>query len=210
VVRHNRQVQPSISPPADSPEAAVAADLTLVVAFQRENGSRPGLYVSVEEVVLAHGRWFAPAPLASGLARGPARQCYANAKRLSRSGLFYVEGFASLGLGLVLPHAWCVDSSGMVQDPTWPDGDGAAYLGIPLTSDYVAAVGAQPIEHSILHDGHRNDFAVLRKGLPSGAIADVGAAHAPHGVADGIDGSSSDGREFTKEVDMLEPARSRQ
>jgi hypothetical protein len=43
--------------------------------------------------------------------------------------LIYVEGFA-VGVFPTL-HGWCVDDAGNVIDPTWPDGRGKEYYGVP-------------------------------------------------------------------------------
>ncbi|MFF8283389.1 hypothetical protein ACF06W_11775 [Streptomyces albus] len=91
------------------------------------------LYPSVDALLLAHGRWFEPAPLPVGVQRLPARQCFENAFLLAstRPDLTYVEGYVVDEVGLYLLHAWCSDPDGNAVDPTWPE-PGLAYLGVPL------------------------------------------------------------------------------
>lgn len=66
---------------------------------------------------------------------GTARQCYKNATWLAIENrkLTYCEGYA-LNLLPVL-HAWCVDETGAVIDPTWKEG--RAYCGVPFKTSFV-------------------------------------------------------------------------
>jgi len=65
-------------------------------------------------------------------------QCYLNAMTLamwSRGRLRYVEGVACGSI----PHAWCVDASGRIVDPTLP-GEPHAYDGLVLDADAVLRI----------------------------------------------------------------------
>lgn len=71
--------------------------------------------------------------------------CYLNAYRMATmypKKYTYVEGFAHAGILPVL-HAWVVDNSGRVVDPTWhPDNGfnlegGSDYYGIPIKMRYL-------------------------------------------------------------------------
>jgi hypothetical protein len=73
-----------------------------------------------------------------------------------------------------LAHAWCVDHHGVVHDPTWPDGAGLAYLGVPFTSVYLDTFGRTRGEARVLYDFYLDDYALLRQGVPASAMADVG------------------------------------
>jgi len=76
-------------------------------------------------------------PLGSKYKIGCIKGCYANAYRLAEqhpAELTYAEGYA-LGCVIPTPHAWCVDRTGLVVDPTWQSGNG--YIGVPLNNKYV-------------------------------------------------------------------------
>lgn len=67
----------------------------------------------------------------------PTKLCFQNAlKYADRHGLLYAEGYGLpgelLAAGFVFPveHAWCVDLSGNVVDPTWSAPENSCYLGI--------------------------------------------------------------------------------
>ena len=77
--------------------------------------------------------------LPQDVAKAPARQCFANAGRLvlARQGWTYCEGFAvSDKLRIPVVHAWCLDASGNVVDPTWETPESCSYLGIPYRRAY--------------------------------------------------------------------------
>jgi hypothetical protein len=68
---------------------------------------------------------------------GAKKQCYRNAFNLAQDyGLTYCEGFAYPPGLIPVHHAWCVDDSGHVIDPTWDNAD-SEYFGIALRLDYV-------------------------------------------------------------------------
>ncbi|HWO65257.1 MAG TPA: hypothetical protein VNO31_34995, partial [Umezawaea sp.] len=123
----------------------------------------------VEQLVLHRGHWYTPAPLPAGRERGDQRHCYANATRHSRiHQLSYVEGYTLGPHGLVYEHAWCARPDGTVEDPTWPDGAGLAYLGIPFTESSIAQFEQRlgPTAR-LLFDGYLDGWRVLRSGLPA-------------------------------------------
>jgi hypothetical protein len=90
------------------------------------------------------------------------------------TGSTYVEGYALSVGGLVFAHAWCVDDRARVHDPTWPDGAGLAYLGVPFSATYIRAHEKQFGNACLLHDAHLDGYRVLREGLPLNAIAPAG------------------------------------
>jgi hypothetical protein len=111
----------------------------ITAAASRTAGHRRLRHTSPYALVLEAGEWHHPAPLPAscGHWRGQPKDCFASAARLAdaRPDLRYVEGYADPGIdGFVYPfeHAWCVDASGAVVDPTWIP-VGHAYLGVPLT-----------------------------------------------------------------------------
>ncbi|MFE3105372.1 hypothetical protein [Nocardia tengchongensis] len=95
-------------------------------------------YRSHYDLLLEHGRLFAPAPLSAALRQLPETHCYTNALATIANhtgSLGYAEGIAYCTVGnSVLPvaHGWCYLPDGTVQDPTWADGIGRAYLGVAI------------------------------------------------------------------------------
>ena len=99
-------------------------------------------YVCVEDFVLQHGRAFIRTrPLPKGFPRGGIKECYKNAFLLMKDNpaLTYVEGYACFQKSLLLMHghAWCVDETGEVIDPTWMNG--LNYFGVPFARAFVLA-----------------------------------------------------------------------
>ncbi|MFE2723925.1 hypothetical protein [Kitasatospora sp. NPDC059327] len=129
---------------------------------------------SVPALLLAHGRWFTPAPLPIGMAPLPERQCFANAARTERAHppLIYTEGLA-LPADSPVPtaHAWCSTPDGHALDPTWSELGGTAYLGIPLAT---SSPRPHPAFGSGVLERPETMYPLLRHGLPPDAMAAVG------------------------------------
>lgn len=98
----------------------------------------------------------------------------------AHTGLTYCEGFALDDLGTVDVHAWCARPDGTLADPTWPDGVGRAYLGVPLTAEFLAEFRARTRSRAgdSLFDQEmqvkRDDCRLLRDGVPDRAIVPIG------------------------------------
>lgn len=78
--------------------------------------------------------------------RGPVKQCFANAARLTwkRKDVQYVEGFAQSPFHW-MHHAWCVDGRGSVIEPTW-EPSAFQYFGVVIDAVTIARLvteGAQ-------------------------------------------------------------------
>lgn len=127
-------------------DAAIVAYLEAHAAGWRAAG-----LPSMAGLLLDLGRTWTARPLPPDVARGAAGDCYDNAHQLVLARpdlrLRYVEGVA-IPLGLrtfVVEHAWTVDRSGRVLDPTWEDAAVARYYGIaiplPTLRAMVAATG---------------------------------------------------------------------
>lgn len=86
--------------------------------------------------------------------------CYNHARELALSEpneYRYVDGLAGVSEGFhqvgetycecfsCVPHAWCVNLAGEVEDPTWDAKDGRYYLGVPIPMDVVEAHQADRI-----------------------------------------------------------------
>ncbi|MET9403178.1 hypothetical protein [Kitasatospora sp. NPDC002965] len=138
-----------------------------------------------EAVVLAQGLLHSPTPWPAGMPRRSIDGSpFRNAWRVARTatGLTYTEGFALRAVPAgVVHHAWCVDPAGRALDPTWPDGRGLAYLGLPMTTDWVESVRRRTCTRTafvgILDEGvqrSRDAERVLTFGVPGAALVRVG------------------------------------
>jgi hypothetical protein len=113
--------------------------LGLVVEIhQRARADLSGRYLCLEELLLEHGETHPLSSRSFGVPRGPAHECFKNAADLvlSRRDLLYCEGFA-MGVIPVL-HAWCLDASGAVVEPTWTEElASGGYFGLVFRRHYV-------------------------------------------------------------------------
>ncbi|WNV84729.1 hypothetical protein [Umezawaea sp. Da 62-37] len=151
-------------------QAELASLMNAVIAIHPLRHAHPDwTYTCIEHLVLHRGTWYTPAPLPVGRERGDERHCFANATRHSRAHeLIYVEGYALGPHGLVFEHAWCAHPDGTVEDPTWPDGAGLAYLGIPFTAGYIVRFERlRGVTTRLLFDPHLDDWQLLRTGMPT-------------------------------------------
>lgn len=91
--------------------------------------------------LIKYGREFRPlGPNPPWLRVGARQNCFNNslAYAVVRSDVSYAEGYA-IEPDLVIPvhHAWLVDSTGRVIDPTWSDTTDHLYFGIAFKRDFV-------------------------------------------------------------------------
>jgi len=89
-------------------------------------------YTCIEHFVHTHGKRFHRRLPGDGKAD---RRCYYNATwmAIENPDLHYCEGFA---LSMIpVPHAWCMDATGAVMDPTWKEG--RAYFGVVFKTSFV-------------------------------------------------------------------------
>ncbi|MBG0825919.1 hypothetical protein HS048_35180 [Planomonospora sp. ID91781] len=137
-------------------------------------------HASFAALLLQHGRVFDPAPRPAHLPPDPPGSCFASASRLAgaHEHLIYVEGMVlTTGDPLGFDHAWCVDHGGRVIDSTLPDGRGLTYVGVPPTDAYRRAPQAARASDAVLtvdHVGWQDNEPVLRHGLPTEAIVELG------------------------------------
>ncbi|MET9615413.1 hypothetical protein [Kitasatospora indigofera] len=141
---------------------------------------------SAYHFVLEHGRLFAPRDLPYGIDHGDEGFCYTNASdvALRHRGLLYVEGFATVdvGGGLPIAHGWCVNPDGAVADPTWPDGTGLAFFGVPIAD---RGLWPHPVHGGGILQEPRYLLPLLRQGLTGGAVAELGRVPAAAGGRSG-------------------------
>lgn len=93
---------------------------------------------------------------------GAPRQCYGNAFDLSADDAYlYAEGFVRSSDQPPLHHAWCLNSTGRVIDPTLPNAEAFTYFGIAFTHEVVNRIMVReigfigPILHWISDDRSR-------------------------------------------------------
>lgn len=99
-----------------------------------------------ERFVLRHGIAYPWRPRPRGIRQRKAKFCFMNSTNLAlqKPGFTYVEGFAltEIPVKMAVHHAWVIDAEGFVVDVTW-DAPGAAYLGVPFQTRYLARVVSQ-------------------------------------------------------------------
>jgi hypothetical protein len=96
---------------------------------------------SVMRFLLEEGRSYPIGPETYAGDRGTPQSCFRNSAELAqmRRGLTYVEGKINCH-GVPIDHAWCIDTNGVVVDPTLRDNDDghiADYFGVPFRLAYV-------------------------------------------------------------------------
>ncbi|WDN55950.1 hypothetical protein [Streptomyces clavuligerus] len=141
---------------------------------------RDWTYPTFADLVLAHGRLYAPAPWPGG-PQYPGR-CFEAAHALAdREGFTYCEGYtlvpsiAGLAPHGAMEHARCLNNNGQVADPAPPDGRAALYWGLPLDKAFRAEHRRTRGDHAILTHGTNPIRAplneALRTQLPPTALA---------------------------------------
>lgn len=136
-------------------------------------------YPSFADLVLAHGRPYAPAPWGRPDPQQPGRGFAAAHRWADQEGWTYCEGYALVPSAMAFPafeHAWCLTPGGVIADPALPDGYATLYWGLPLHEDYRRAHRrGENGEDAVLTFGN-NPFlgpgTVLRDGLPADALHD--------------------------------------
>ncbi len=125
-----------------------------IASKQRQSEGHHGLYQHLEMLskfagaqggeshasfVQKHGQpYFANAKTYEGK-RGPMKMCYMNATQeaIHNPDRTYVEGYITVH-GVPIAHAWTVDKTGQIYDPTInPDENISGYFGVPFSRDYL-------------------------------------------------------------------------
>lgn len=124
-IRTRPETGPVPVPPSEGPARLTAAELPATIA------------AAVRRAVEADGRQWQPGGSARGLPRVPPRRCLIGCARLAlRHQLTYAEGVV-LAYGTFGHHAWLLDPSGCVVEPTLPQ-PGDLYAGIAFDVGAVA------------------------------------------------------------------------
>lgn len=118
-------------------EAELITGLTgylALVAKLKGTGGRP----SVEQFLLDHGKTYTANEKTFEGPRGKAGYCFMNATHEALGGdRLYVEGYV-MSYGIPIEHAWTVDASGQIYDPTLKPGDRIGeYHGVAFNDVYL-------------------------------------------------------------------------
>lgn len=139
-----------------------------ITRFNQQRELPDGMvFFCIEDFVLAYGRQFPSQPFPKHVRKRRLGRCFSNAWQLveSNPGAYtYVEGFALYYIPM--EHAWCVDRSGHVVDPTWHDGRGSQYFGVPFKADFVRATILERKRYGVLTDFERG-YPLLRGADPA-------------------------------------------
>ncbi len=105
--------------------------------------------------------------------RGPMKMCYMNATQeaLQNPDRTYVEGYITVH-GIPIEHAWTVDKTGQIYDPTInPDENISGYFGVPFSTEYLLQAALKNKVYGLL--GHASNKTL--KPLLEGKEKDFGA-----------------------------------
>ncbi|GAB2206291.1 hypothetical protein ROS1_31070 [Roseibium sp. ROS1] len=120
------------------------------------------------------GSEFRPSQDASSrLPRGDAKACYSNATAYARThrDLFYSEGYAlDPAFPVPIQHAWLVDESGAVIDPTWKDAEQHVYFGVAFRADFLTEM----MKHSEGECGLLVNWRLMRKHFATPELLSAG------------------------------------
>ena len=133
----------------------------------------PCQYKSTEALVLAYGIPFTKQ--AQSKFRGEANACYQNCYQLlgSNKNLHYCEGYGvSSDLDRAISHAWLVDETGAVVEPTWAhlELEEVAYFGVVLTRSFLREMTLKTKVYGVLEEDYRLGHLLKTEGFPPGAL----------------------------------------
>jgi hypothetical protein len=115
----------------DTTENPIPAQLR----WEVEQWKTLGQHSLLQRYLLAVGSVHVPQALPKKYARGQKRECFRNAIRLAKrhKDLRYAEGYALGKLPILIHHAWVIDASDRVIDPTWDEPEACHYFGRAFT-----------------------------------------------------------------------------
>ncbi len=112
-----------------------------------------GGYICLEDFVLQNGFQFSPAQCPDEFAdEAQPKACFKNAMILAiEHGLIYVEGYATISVGIAVNHAWCVSpDTNLVIDPTWKYDNNTEYFGVPIKTQYIIESFEKSQQYSVI------------------------------------------------------------
>ncbi len=140
-------------------------------------------YKSTEKLVLDYGKPFlkkVKPPF-----KGEPKSCFENCYKAlwDYPNLNYCEGFAiDDDLNLAVSHAWLVNNSLEVIDPTWigKKYKGSTYFGVIFNREFVMEMAEITKSYGILDSDYRNRHQLKREGFPPHALHPI--FHSPVSV----------------------------
>lgn len=107
--------------------------------------------------------------------QGKIKSCFENCFQalLKYPNFYYCEGFAiDDELPLAVSHAWLVNDSLEVIDPTWTGEQykGSTYFGVVFDQEFVFEFARKIKHYGILDSDYMNDHQLQREGFPPSAL----------------------------------------
>lgn len=130
-------------------------------------------YKSIQSLILAHGKPFVRK--ANSPFKGKPQSCFENCFKAlwDFPNLSYCEGFAiDDDLNLAISHAWLVNNSLEVIDPTWigKKFKGSIYFGVVFNREFVMEMAEITRSYGILDSDYMNEHKLKREGFPPSAL----------------------------------------
>lgn len=136
--------------------------LELIVSMKKNmNNSNLIKYVGFEDFILKMGTEFKNTKIIKPIKYGKMKECYKNASLLCmyNEELEYVEGFANSIIPVM--HAWCIDRSGNVIDPTYKNQEKCNYYGVIFKKEFMHKKILKNKIYGILEADYKNEYEIL-------------------------------------------------
>lgn len=128
---------------------------------------------SSQRLILENGLPFLKR-ITPSLFKGEPKSCYQNCTEalLKYPELSYCEGFAiSNEISITIAHAWLVNDSSLVVDPTWNENlTDCTYFGVVFTNEFVREIALKTKCYGILDNYRVDRHQILQEGFPKGAL----------------------------------------
>lgn len=178
------QPKEKIAPRQKQIEGAV--ELT---SFLRTVSSHHKGIPSVYQFVLRHGQPYTANTKTYAGPRGTMHQCFKNAalEALSNPDRTYVEGYVVVH-GIPIEHAWTVDKTGQIYDPTIDPGiEVSGYYGVPFDTGYLQQSLLRNKVYGLLGHKSRKTLEPLLEGKGGAFQAEVDPdSLSPSAIADRV------------------------
>lgn len=116
----------------------LATGIAMRFSIKETEPTRENVLRTYSGIPFIYGTYWKGRKRPRGVRKMKDKLCFENAYKLARKrpSLSYVEG---TGISLIpCNHAWCMDSSGGLVDPTWRTPENSEYLGVALPLSKVA------------------------------------------------------------------------